>query len=146
MRGLLTGKFDANSKLPENDVRRTWDFRAGAQAEALTKFKALRDVLTQDGHSPAQAALGWLWAHSERFVSIPGFKTVQRSKRMQRRSALGRWIPNRWRKSTRCSRTEIGKQSHDAVLSERPLVRTVLTGRSWPIFHCAFFFREFLFS
>jgi aryl-alcohol dehydrogenase-like predicted oxidoreductase len=25
---------------------------------------------------PAQAALGWIWAHSERTIPIPGFKTV----------------------------------------------------------------------
>jgi aryl-alcohol dehydrogenase-like predicted oxidoreductase len=37
----------------------------------------LREVLTQDGRSLAQAALGWLWARSERTIPIPGFKTVQ---------------------------------------------------------------------
>jgi len=74
--GLLTGKFSADSTIPENDVRFGWDFRAGTQAERLQKLDALRDVLTQDGRTLAQAALGWLWARSGQTVPIPGFKTV----------------------------------------------------------------------
>jgi aryl-alcohol dehydrogenase-like predicted oxidoreductase len=35
----------------------------------------LRDVLTSDGRTLAQAALGALWARSERIIPIPGFKT-----------------------------------------------------------------------
>ncbi|MBM4461251.1 MAG: aldo/keto reductase [Chloroflexi bacterium] len=74
--GLLTGKFTADSTLPENDVRFGWDFKAGTQAERLQKLAALRDVLTQDGRTLAQAALGWLWARSGVTIPIPGFKTV----------------------------------------------------------------------
>jgi len=76
-KGLLTGKFDADSTLPENDVRRDWDFRRGEQAQQLRTLEALRAVLTREGHSPAQAALGWLWARSDVTVPIPGFKNVQ---------------------------------------------------------------------
>jgi len=74
--GLLTGKFTADSILPENDVRFGWDFRAGTQAERLQKLAALREVLTQDGRTLAQAALGWLWARSGQTIPIPGFKTA----------------------------------------------------------------------
>jgi aryl-alcohol dehydrogenase-like predicted oxidoreductase len=74
--GLLTGKFTPESTLPDNDVRRAWDFKNGDQARWLEKLAALQDVLTRYGHSPAQAALGWLWAHSDAAVPIPGFKTV----------------------------------------------------------------------
>jgi len=74
--GLLTGKFTADSILPENDVRSGWDLKAGAQAERLQKLAALREVLTQDGRTLAQAALGWLWARSGVTIPIPGFKTV----------------------------------------------------------------------
>jgi aryl-alcohol dehydrogenase-like predicted oxidoreductase len=76
-KGLLTGKFDANSKLPDNDVRRNWDFKQGAQAEQIARLDRLRAVLTQDGRSLPQAALGWLWAASDRVIPIPGFKSVQ---------------------------------------------------------------------
>jgi len=74
--GLLTGKFNADSSLPANDVRTGWDFRAGEQAGRLEKLALLRDVLTSDGRSLAQAALGWLWARSQATIPIPGFKTV----------------------------------------------------------------------
>jgi aryl-alcohol dehydrogenase-like predicted oxidoreductase len=74
--GLLTGKFNADSSLPPNDVRTGWDFRDGEQAVHLEKLALLRDVLTSDGRTLAQAALGWLWARSEVTVPIPGFKTV----------------------------------------------------------------------
>lgn len=74
--GLLTGKFTADSTIPQNDVRFGWDLKAGAQAERLQKLAALREVLTQDGRTLAQAALGWLWARSNVTIPIPGFKTV----------------------------------------------------------------------
>jgi aryl-alcohol dehydrogenase-like predicted oxidoreductase len=76
-KGLLTGKFAADSALPENDVRHDWDFRRGEQAVQLRSLETLRDVLTRDGRSPAQAALGWLWVRSEVTIPIPGFKNVQ---------------------------------------------------------------------
>jgi aryl-alcohol dehydrogenase-like predicted oxidoreductase len=34
-------------------------------------------VLTSDGRTLAQGALGWLWARSEKTVPIPGFKTLE---------------------------------------------------------------------
>ena len=74
--GLLTGKFDKNSQMPANDVRHGWDFQQGEQARRLDKLAQIRDVLTADGRTLAQAALGWLWAHSPVTVPIPGFKTV----------------------------------------------------------------------
>ncbi|HEY63968.1 MAG TPA: aldo/keto reductase [Caldilineae bacterium] len=77
--GLLTGKFTPDSTLPEDDVRRTrgWNFREGEVAERLKMLEKLRDILTRDGRTLAQAALGWLWARSEKTIPIPGFKTVQ---------------------------------------------------------------------
>ncbi len=75
-RGLLTGKFTPDSTLPDDDVRRRWNFKQGQQAEQLARLDRLRDILTQDGRSLAQAALGWLWAVSAMTIPIPGFKTV----------------------------------------------------------------------
>jgi aryl-alcohol dehydrogenase-like predicted oxidoreductase len=74
--GLLTGKFTADSRLPDNDVRRRWNFHEGPMAERLAKLEELRAVLTQDGRTLAQGALGWLLARSPVTIPIPGFKTV----------------------------------------------------------------------
>jgi aryl-alcohol dehydrogenase-like predicted oxidoreductase len=74
--GLLTGKFNADSTLPANDVRKDWDFRHGPQAKRLRMLEELREVLTAGGRTLAQGALGWLWARSDVTVPIPGFKTV----------------------------------------------------------------------
>jgi aryl-alcohol dehydrogenase-like predicted oxidoreductase len=74
--GLLTGKFDQDSTLPDDDVRHGWNFRTGDQAESLRRLDAIRELLTVDGRTLAQGALGWLWARSESFIPIPGFKTV----------------------------------------------------------------------
>ena len=74
--GLLTGKFTSQTQLPADDVRHGWDFKGGRQAQQLQRLDQLREALTRDGRTLAQAALGWLWARSERTIPIPGFKTV----------------------------------------------------------------------
>jgi aryl-alcohol dehydrogenase-like predicted oxidoreductase len=74
--GLLSGKFTTETSLPADDVRHQWNFREGRLAERLETLARLRQVLTRDGRTLAQAALGWLWARSEHTVPIPGFKTV----------------------------------------------------------------------
>ncbi len=77
--GLLTGKFSPETRLPQDDVRYgdNWNFKAGPIADHLKTLDRLRDILTADGRTLAQAALGWLWAKSERTIPIPGFKTVE---------------------------------------------------------------------
>ncbi len=75
-KGLLTGKFTADSSLPSDDVRHGWDFRRGTVAEQLAALAKVRDVLTAEGRTLAQGALGWLWAKSDKTIPIPGFKTV----------------------------------------------------------------------
>lgn len=74
--GLLTGKFTHDSTLPANDVRHGWDLQGGEQANRLNHLARVRQILTSDGRTLAQAALGWLWARSPVTVPIPGFKTI----------------------------------------------------------------------
>jgi len=78
--GLLTGKYKADAQFPANDVRRAsrwWDyFQRDKMPALLQKLDAVRDILTSDGRTLAQGALGWLLARSERAIPIPGFKTV----------------------------------------------------------------------
>lgn len=82
--GLLTGKFRADTRLAENDVRGEkspeWMkyFKGGKpNPEFMRKLDAIREVLTSGGRSLAQGALAWLWARSPTTVPIPGFKTVR---------------------------------------------------------------------
>jgi len=80
--GLLTGKFDADARLPEDDIRGRapewlqW-FRDGRPApEWLERMNAVREILSGGGRSLAAGALGWILARSDRTIPIPGFRTV----------------------------------------------------------------------
>ncbi len=75
--GLLTGKFDKSTRLPEDDVRGKWNLAEGERATQLDQLDAIRAILTEDGRTLAQAALGWIWAVSGVTIPIPGFKTVR---------------------------------------------------------------------
>jgi aryl-alcohol dehydrogenase-like predicted oxidoreductase len=85
--GLLTGKFSAESKLGQDDVRGEkapeWMsyFKGGRPNPAfLERLEAVRSVLTSSGRSLAQGALAWLWGRSPMTVPIPGFKTAAQVK------------------------------------------------------------------
>jgi aryl-alcohol dehydrogenase-like predicted oxidoreductase len=82
--GLLTGKYGAELRLADNDVRGGnspgWMkyFQQGhANSEWLKKVESLRDILTSGGRTLAQGSLAWLWARSEKTIPIPGFRTVK---------------------------------------------------------------------
>jgi aryl-alcohol dehydrogenase-like predicted oxidoreductase len=80
--GLLTGKYTAASRLPDNDVRgKTPDwmryFHDGVPSpEWLARLAAIREVLSSEGRTLAQGALAWLWGRSPNTIPIPGFRTV----------------------------------------------------------------------
>jgi aryl-alcohol dehydrogenase-like predicted oxidoreductase len=81
--GLLTGKYQAESKLGLDDVRGErapeWMsyFKGGRpNPEFLKRMEAVREVLTSGGRTLAQGALAWLWGRSPITVPIPGFRTV----------------------------------------------------------------------
>ena len=81
--GLLSGKFNADSRLPGDDVRGSgagwltaFDPDGRPRREFLDRLAAIREALTTDGRTLVQGALGWIWARSERTIPIPGFKTV----------------------------------------------------------------------
>jgi aryl-alcohol dehydrogenase-like predicted oxidoreductase len=83
--GLLTGKFDANSRLPDDDVRGKepgWMryFKGGRPVpEWLDRLAAVREILTSQGRTLTQGALAWIWARSPRTVPIPGIRTVRQA-------------------------------------------------------------------
>lgn len=81
--GLLTGKYDKESKLPSEDIRGKppeWMdyFKNGKpNKEWLEKLGRIKEILTSEGRTLAQGALAWIWARSENTIPIPGFKTVE---------------------------------------------------------------------
>ena len=82
--GLLTGKYDRAGITDPNDVRgpnspdwMKYFVKGKPSNEFLEKVGAIRDILTADGRSLVQGALGWLWARSEATIPIPGFKSVK---------------------------------------------------------------------
>ena len=50
---------------------------------------AVREILTSNGRTPAQGALAWIWARSDRTIPIPGFKTVTQAEENARALDLG---------------------------------------------------------
>lgn len=91
--GLLTGKFTAETQIPVDDVRSR---RAALQEDRmnrLEKLERIRGVLTQNGRTLAQGALGWLWARSDKTIPIPGFKTVAQIEENVASSSFGPLTP-----------------------------------------------------
>jgi aryl-alcohol dehydrogenase-like predicted oxidoreductase len=81
--GLLTGKYNAGSALPEDDVRGPsspeWMkyFKNGKpNPEWMARVNAVGEILRSGGRTLAQGALAWLWARSEKTLPIPGIRTV----------------------------------------------------------------------
>jgi aryl-alcohol dehydrogenase-like predicted oxidoreductase len=83
--GMLTGKFDAASRLAPDDVRAAghgWvRFFADGRPipDYLDRLAALRDLLTSGGRSLTEGALGWLLAVSPVTYPVPGFKNEKQA-------------------------------------------------------------------
>ena len=74
--GVLSGQWTRNTRLPQDD-RRSKFFEVEEFLQDLEKVQAMRQVLTRDGRSYVQAALGWIWARSPRTIPVPGFRTIE---------------------------------------------------------------------
>ena len=74
MMGILTGKFNADSKFDEEDVRHSlrFDFSQGRLSELLVKVESIREILTADGRTMAQGALGWIAPSAMTLTLAPG--------------------------------------------------------------------------
>ena len=83
--GLLTGKYDGTTVMPEADVRSVNNekrdyFRDAKPAEAhLRNLAAIRELLQTDGRTLAQGALCWLLAKSPQNVPVPGARTEKQA-------------------------------------------------------------------
>ena len=80
--GNLSGKFNLDTKFPENDVRHRWDFRAGKAPQNLQRIETVRKMFADAGdeRTQAQIALAWIWTRNPRTIPIPGFKTLAQVK------------------------------------------------------------------
>ncbi|MGF1624596.1 MAG: aldo/keto reductase [Alphaproteobacteria bacterium] len=93
--GLLTGKYAGGAAFPADDIRaRGTDwmiyFRDGRPDPALSaQLEAVRGLLTADGRTLAQGALGWVLARSAHTLPVPGFKTVAQVEEDAATNALG---------------------------------------------------------
>ena len=74
--GVLSGRWTASTQLPEDDFRSEF-FEVPKFLQDLETVRAMGQVLTRDGRSYVQAALGWIWARSPRTVPVPGFRTIE---------------------------------------------------------------------
>ncbi len=74
--GMLTGKFNADSVIPD-DVRSRRPVFQENRLKNLENLEKIKAILVKDGRTLAQGALGWLWARSGKTIPIPGFKTVR---------------------------------------------------------------------
>ena len=80
--GLLSGKYDADTVMKSDDIRAgsnlviSYFKHARANPDFLQQLECIRDLLTVDGRTLVQGAIGWLWAKGARNVPIPGARTV----------------------------------------------------------------------
>ncbi|MTI58556.1 MAG: aldo/keto reductase [Firmicutes bacterium] len=93
--GLLSGKFNTNTKLPQNDVRgagHEWVqyFEDGKpKQEFLDKLSSVREILTSGGRSLVQGALAYIWAVGDNTIPIPGFRNVKQAEENARAMEFG---------------------------------------------------------
>jgi aryl-alcohol dehydrogenase-like predicted oxidoreductase len=74
--GFLTGKYKEDSTVPDDHMWSDTKFNDARIKKQMQLLDELKSVLTSDGRTLAQAAIGWIWAEHERLIPIPGFKNV----------------------------------------------------------------------
>jgi aryl-alcohol dehydrogenase-like predicted oxidoreductase len=75
-RGFLAANFSSATDLPEGDHRRTHPrFQPDAAVANAALVAALRQIAALLNATPAQVAIAWVLARSQRVVTIPGMKT-----------------------------------------------------------------------
>jgi len=78
--GLLGGRYSATSTLPTDDIRGAspdwlrWFTDGRPNPAFLRRLDTVRGILTRDGRTLVQGALGWIWARHPRTLPLPGFR------------------------------------------------------------------------
>ncbi len=98
--GALSGKFNAATSLPADDIRArppAWlDFlTAGGQPKPAwqNRLNAIREILTSRGRTLAQGALCWVIARHPNVVAIPGCRTEAQLTENLRAAVIGPLTP-----------------------------------------------------
>ena len=93
--GLLSGKYSPDSGFNKRDIRSgslDWMkyFHDGKpNAEFLKILDEVKELLTADGRSLVQGALGWIWSVSPVTVPIPGIRTEAQASENARAMEFG---------------------------------------------------------
>jgi aryl-alcohol dehydrogenase-like predicted oxidoreductase len=80
--GLLGGRYTADSTLPANDIRGRnpdwlrWFTQGRPNPDFLNRIDTVRGILTRNGRTLAQGALGWIWTRHARTIPLPGFRHI----------------------------------------------------------------------
>jgi aryl-alcohol dehydrogenase-like predicted oxidoreductase len=83
--GLLGGKYDRKTVLPEGDIRTSnyewisWFHDGKPDPAYLARLDAAKEILRSGGRTVAQGALAWIWAKSPATLPIPGFKSASQA-------------------------------------------------------------------
>ena len=86
--GLLSGRWTVDTQLPKDDWRSEF-FAVPKFLQDVETVRSMGQLLTRDGRSYVQAALGWIWARSPRTVPVPGFRTVEQVEGIAKPLRLG---------------------------------------------------------
>jgi aryl-alcohol dehydrogenase-like predicted oxidoreductase len=87
--GLLTGKYNANSKVPEDHLLHSSNFADERHTKIFAAIDNLKQLFVEDGRTPTQTALGYIWAKTETAIPIPGAKTVAQIEENAKAMELG---------------------------------------------------------
>ncbi|NHJ05695.1 MAG: aldo/keto reductase [Candidatus Heimdallarchaeota archaeon] len=74
--GVLIGKYNTKSHASKDHYLQRANFSDEIYVQTFKAVNAIKELMTNDGRSLAQAALGYILAKHERIVPIPGFKNV----------------------------------------------------------------------
>lgn len=86
--GILTGKYNANTTpFGKDDIRgsgfewmRFFDENGAPMKEFLEMLEQIKALLTADGRSLAQGALGWCLAQGPHTIPLPGCRTPEQAR------------------------------------------------------------------
>lgn len=91
--GLLSGRYSPQHRPAPGDVRLDtpwWTyFDDDAMDVWLRRLDSVRELLTVDGRSLIQGALGYLWAIDPAIIPLPGIRTVAQAEENASALALG---------------------------------------------------------